>query len=676
MSKFLRSVAVSFHSSPVPPDLLVLMACVSEADRLDWMFRDDPDASFYDKACGSYLPYMQTTMKCFMSFASEHSKNLPVEARLDEYRGLCAQVTNSSLSENAYERIWSNATRHFQSYLPVPDAALTAPVVIPDNVVLPSLKYYRGTFYNLTAGFTFSLAINGFVAIIILLAVWARHSKSNGKLSRYVRSRVLIPAVFDTTHHSETRVLPFYKVILPTRGEAVTLACFLLANAGLSLYNYPVLSSKMDTKLFFLVRCIANRSGGLAFGLIPMTILLAGRNNFIQQLTGAPYSSLIFFHKWAARTMTFYAVVHSILWVAYVAIRMRVSLWYFFVSFAYWRWGVIATVASAVLVLHSVHILKAKQYEIFLVVHISLALIFLYGCWKHCAEFGWLGWIYLAAGLWVWDRICRAWRFLFASGGYKNAYAQVLSTSDEIFRITVPCVDKRHFKFFPGCYAFVYVNGRKWFWQSHPFTLMNSGEALHVLVRAKNGLTRDIFCALPSDGARLPLRIALEGPYGHEAPLRSYSNVLLLASGAGIPGPASYLQKLIDSHDHCEVIQCTFVWIVPSESLIDTMRDTLLTICKKIGKAHMKIQYKLLIYVTRSQGGNADLEWLPHEIELHKFRPSVETLIQDFCKESSGTIAIVSCANPGLDDLARRYIAQAIQVHPARIDYFDELQVW
>ncbi|SCU97592.1 LAME_0F20186g1_1 [Lachancea meyersii CBS 8951] len=673
MTSSWKTLALAFHSKPVSQSLQLLIACVSETNRFPWMYEDEPESSFYSKACGGYMPYMQTAMNCYVSLTE--GADLSLFEQLDNYKNACNALTGTNFSEVDIQHIWRNGTHFLQnSHIVGGLERLTAPIVLSEDVISATYLYCRYTFYNFVAAFNFNLVINGTVAILILCAIWARVSSSSTKFVRHVRSKYLVPALFDTTHHTESTALSFYKILFPTRGEALALSVFLLINTVLALYNYPVVSSNMDTKLFFMVRCLANRCGGLSFGLIPLTILLAGRNTLLSQLTGIPYSSFLFFHKWAARTMTFYATMHSLLWIFYACVRLKMSFWVSFFNFDYWTWGVWAALAATALIFHSIHTFKARQYEVFLTIHITLGIIFLVGCLKHCATFGWLGWIYLGAGFWMWDRVARLWRVLVNFGGYKNAFAYALPAQDELFKITVPYVESERFKFFPGCYGFIYILERRYFWQSHPFTLMRRKDNIEIIVRAKEGITRDLYERLPSDGTKVPLRVAIEGPYGHEAPLESYDNVLLITSGAGVPGPISYLSKAVERMS--ERGNYTFVWIVPTESFMDTMKSSLMSIGETMRAGCSKRQIKIQIFVTRPQLDARLSEWRPKEIDIYRYKPDVAELISTFCKNASGSIGIVSCANPGLDDRIRRHVSCEILSHDARIDYFDELQVW
>lgn len=651
-----------------------MISCVFETNQYSWLV-EDGDGPFYGKACGQYTPYMQTALHCFVKYSGEGS----TQDKLERYTNYCSRFAGSELGSQDYLMAWENATRYLQDgRLIAPGQPLSSPIVMPDEVVRGTLNYFHYIYYNFSAAFSFSVWINSAVAVAILVAVFANRSRANDKVTRFLRSKILVPAVFGTSHHSETRALPFYKVILPTRGEAVAMAVFIALNLVLAIFNYPLIKTKFDSKAIFLAKCVANRTGGLAFGLIPVTILLAGRNNIVQRLTGLPYSSMIFFHKWCSRTMTMYALVHAGAWMLYGIFGEPESVWSMFRTYAYWRWGTAALLASVVLIVHSIHSIKARWYEIFVVIHIAMALLFLWACLKHCSDLGWLGWIYLSLGLWGSERAARLWRLLIGFGGYQSGYAQLVSHEDHVYKIVVPHTRSRRFRFFPGCYAFLYIQAQPWLWQSHPFSLMTTDEGYEILVKAKDGLTRQLFDTLPHDvEARVPLRLALEGPYGHEAPLQRYQDVLVLASGAGIPGPISYLQKLVQ--DPASIRRFTFVWVVPTERLLSAMRDQLLRAAQLAAHADPKTLFEFQVYVTRPQlaaAANSRPAWIPPQIQLVHGRPDVRLLLTHFCKHASGDIAIASCANPTLDDLLRRYVSELIAYSDHRLDFYDELQVW
>lgn len=674
MKNSLRALAASFHSASIPVSLEVMITCVSVANEFQWLLDENhggspsPDA-FYDKACGGYVPYMQTSTDCFVHYNSD---SISLNDSLASYQRYCNAFSKSQLSFGQVYSIWSNGTRYLKNASDIDTSKyISTPFILPEHVVTPNLNSFHYIYYNFAAAFNFSIIINSLVFATLALLYLTKNTRLNNRVLRYIRSKFLIPPISGTTHHTETKLLHWYTTILPTRGEFVFLAFFVVINVILASYNYPLFKTKNEGKGIFLLKCVANRTGGLSFGLIPLIILLAGRNNLVQHMTGLPYSSMIFFHKWVARTMTFYGVLHGTLWCLYAFLEKAGLFRFYFENFSYWRWGIYISGAAVALLIQSIYCIKSRHYEIFLILHISLALFFLVGCYYHCEELGWTGWIFLSSGLWVIDRILRFWNICYKFGGYRHAHASIMSNENKIFKITIPNVDFEKFEFFPGCFAYLYVKGRKWFWQSHPFTLLKHGSDIEIVIKAKEGLTKNLFELLPTDGTRIPIRVALEGPYGHEAPVTDYSDVLLLTSGTGIPGPISYLEKVIEQQE--KVRKLHFVWIVPNEDFVNLMKENISDIFQKVSMGGMSVNIDF--FVTRPRDV-IDISWLPSEIHVHKGRPNIKVLIEEDLSNSTGDVAVVSCAIPQLDDEIRSCIGHSLPLNKHITHYYDELQVW
>lgn len=675
LATIVRAVAASFHSEVIPASLQLMFTCASQTNRYSWLIDQYPagngsELSFYSYACDACVPSIQTSLNCFLNYSIEE----PLIQAVSQYSRYCKAFTGSQISEEEYYSIWQNATGILRDVREIPaNVTLTVPVILSDKDVRSTYEQFRYVYYNFVAAFNFSVLINVLVALFILFMFTMRFFNINNKMTRYIRSKLIVPPVFGVSHHSESNVLPKYRVILPTRGETLTLTVFIIVNIILAAYNYPLLNIREDSKYTFLLRCVANRTGGLSFGLIPLMIILAGRNSIIQQLTGMPYSSMIFYHKWVARAMTLYGFIHGTLWIIYaLSDGLAAVFFYYLIDYGYWRWGMIIMLASVFLVVHSLYALKSFMYETFLVTHIVLAIIFLIGCLKHCADFGWLGWIYLAGICWIGERIMRLWRVYFLFGGYRNAYARIISLDDEIFKITIPDINFEKFKFFPGCYGYLYVHHRKWFWQSHPFTLMKATNNLEITIKAKQGFTKELFDLLPTEETTIPIRVALEGPYGHQAPIESYSELLIVSSGTGIPGPISYLAKAIEKPSSMKFVH--FFWIVPHESYLAMVHDKLNELfCTSLD--NRKTGFSVHFYVTRPRYPHR-IQPLPSKISLHYEKPNVKMIINQCIEKTHGSMAVISCANPRLDDFVRCTVAEAIPSTNHRVDYYDELQVW
>ena len=635
----------SFKSPEIPDAEVRLITCNLLAGQFQWGYTKSENDGFFGVCCGNYLPFAQTVMQCFVDLLQGDKV-----AAITEYTTYCNAYTGTNLSiENSLEQ-FANGSNHLISN---PGAGANyVPILLSSDVLKQNYYFFYYIYHNFKLAFDCSMMVN--ISIWIIICLLAIQKRLNCRLLRKVRSR--FTSTISTTHHTETKIFRWYLTILPTIGETWFLLIFLIINVLVSTIHYPLYESNTgEGKMVFLVKCVANRTGGLAFGLLPLTVLLAGRNNIISSLTGMPYCTMIFYHKWAARLMTIFGFTHGMLWSGYCLWKEAELLANYLKTTPLFRWGVIITDLSIILVLTSTYMWKSRRYELFLTLHIVLAAVFFYGCYKHCEELGWLGWIYLSVALWVMDRAIRLIKLL-RFGGMKLAYCTVLDSEHEIFQVSIP--NSGAMRFFPGCYAFLYVWNTRLFWHGHPFSLMKNGTDIIIIIKAKDGMTRELYNKLPKDGTIYPIRAALEGPYGHEAPVENYDHALFVTSGTALPGPISYLQRMHNMKDF------HFVWIISNERFLNYMRYALESLLQQ-RKGNFEI------YITRPL--SIDISWVPSTLSIHHGRPLLEDIIhQDLSKWKNSVV--VSCAMPFVDDQVRNYVAKEMQ--QGTVDFYDELQVW
>lgn len=632
-----------FKSEKIPDALVRLITCTQLAGLYEWDYVPSVEDGFYGMSCGKYVPFAQTVMQCFTDLLKGD-----VSGALTEYTSYCNAYTGTHCS---LKESFQNFTNGSNYLVDKPMSKNYGPIEFEYAVLAENFNYHYYIYHNFELAFNCSMVINIFVWIIVLLL--ALQKRINSPWLKKLRAK-FTPTI-GTTHHTESKIFGWYLTILPTRGETWFLLLFLVANVMVSCWNYPLFGSMNgEGKLIFLATCIANRTGGLAFGLLPLTILLAGRNNIISELTAMPYSCMMFYHKWAARMMTVYGCLHGALWILYCIWKQSGLLSMYLKADPLWSWGIFITFLSIVILLKSTYLWKSRNYEMFLTLHILFAILFFYGCFKHCETLGWLGWIFLSIGIWFADRLLRIIR-ISKFGGFKHAYGRILDTEHEIFQIRIP--NSHNFKFFPGCYAFLYVWNTKLFWHSHPFTLMRHNNEIEIIIKAKAGMTKELYEKLPKDGSQFPIRIALEGPYGHEAPIDKYDHALLVTSGTAVPGPISYLQSMQKIED------CHFVWVISNEKFLNYMRYSLEPLLKKRGIFD--------IYITRPLG--IDISWVPSVVNIYHGRPNIQEIVhQDLSKWKNSVV--ISCALPFIDDQIRNYVAE--EMKEGTVDFYDELQVW
>ncbi|RMD40947.1 hypothetical protein DV735_g4193, partial [Chaetothyriales sp. CBS 134920] len=219
----------------------------------------------------------------------------------------------------------------------------------------------------------------------------------------------------------------------------------------------------------------ANRTGVLSFANFAIAILFSARNNPIMIFARFSYNSCIAFHRWAMRLSTIQAIIHSILFTltyfwdgGYTAYSTEAAKPY------YW-WGIIATVIMALIVAFAILPLRKWQYELFLVVHIASAILFLIGCWYHIIErygknWGYEVYLYIAFAFWGGDRLARLIRIVAFHRSWRATSATAELLPGNVFvKLTVPL--RTNYKFKPGEYAFLYFPTVGKPYESHPFSI-------------------------------------------------------------------------------------------------------------------------------------------------------------------------------------------------------------
>lgn len=125
-----------------------------------------------------------------------------------------------------------------------------------------------------------------------------------------------------------------------------------------------------------------------------------------------------------------------------------------------------------ILLFHGVLWLRRASYEVFLILHILLAVFTIVGCWYHV--YYWKGftgvyelWIYLVCAVWFFDRLVRVLRV--AKNGVCRA--TVTEISADTVRVDVAGV---RWTLTPGRHAFVFFPTLQPLraWENHPFSVI------------------------------------------------------------------------------------------------------------------------------------------------------------------------------------------------------------
>ena len=290
----------------------------------------------------------------------------------------------------------------------------------------------------------------------------------NGVLDR-LKPR-LYPSIFKTYHD---RPLPFLLRIAPTVGQNLYILIAVLLNIISMSVGYKTLypdrvSQWYNNHYQELLAYWMWRTDALAFANMPILFLFSTRNNILLWLTNWSHSTYMLLHRWIARLFLFQVLLHSIIsLVLYVDDGLYASE----LGTPLWIWGCVATVASVVIVLTSILVIRQRAYELFLITHIVLSVICIVGCWYHVwvvdeGDFGYETWLYATIAVWFSDRLVRVARIL-KTGIHRARITEIGST---LVRVDVPGI---HWNM-PGHHVYLYFPTLHPLrpWENHPFSMI------------------------------------------------------------------------------------------------------------------------------------------------------------------------------------------------------------
>lgn len=271
-------------------------------------------------------------------------------------------------------------------------------------------------------------------------------------------------------------------------------------------------------------------------------------------LTGIPYQSFNFLHRWTGRIILVQSFVHAIIWtiVEGKLYQPQPSTYNKWISQRYMIWGCIAQGLINFLFVFSLRpVIRWTGYEFFSKSHLIVAGLYLGACWGHWEKLS--CWIIASLAIMGFDLVARVVRTWLIHTGYKDGsysfgFSSIPSAMETfqdptgtIIRVTFTHSHKaweigQHFYL-----TFPALN----IWQSHPFTpasnpSVSSPIQSHTyIIRACNGETAKLAALAESAANCYPRRVAstpviMMGPYGSSIINEEVSNILAISGGTGI----------------------------------------------------------------------------------------------------------------------------------------------
>lgn len=375
----------------------------------------------------------------------------------------------------------------------------------------------------------------------------------------------------------------------------------------------------------------ADRVGVLAYALTPLSILLSSRESILSLITGLPYQSFSFLHRWLGYIIVVQSVLHTIGW-SIIELRLyqpQPKVGVEWIKQLYMIWGVIAMfLLLSLFILSTPWAIRRTGYEFFRKSHYVLAIIYIGACIGHWSKLS----AFLIPALVVWfiDRAVRLVRtgllhYNYINGGsvmgFRGTDASIThfpdSVNGDIVRLDFkhaqePWAIGQHFYL---CFPKLSI------WQSHPFTPLSlpttrAGTSQHSYIfRAKGGMTKKVAELAGATVSRSSspeektisqspstCAVVLNGPYGvsEVENLTASTNVLCVAGGTGITYVLPVLLSQITNCGCSSTRKLQLIWAIRQQSDLNWIKSEL----DKLYEASKATNLKISIFVTREDPGS------------------------------------------------------------------------
>ncbi|KAF9451639.1 hypothetical protein P691DRAFT_337963 [Macrolepiota fuliginosa MF-IS2] len=361
-----------------------------------------------------------------------------------------------------------------------------------------------------------------------------------------------------------------------------------------------------------------DRAAHLATSQLPLIVALAGKNNIIAFLTGVSHEKLNVLHRAASRA------VLVLLWIHGLTRLVSGLPEQFDFTHDWVLSGALGLGALTLAAILSLRPIRTAAFELFLVSHIVLILVFLIAGYYHAREQGMGDYIWPALMIWALDRFLRGLRIiwnnrLWAVGDSRYSLATIELVSNDTIRLTLA----RRFKWKAGQHAYITLPAvSRLPFEAHPFTIASipddprapgargSGDNdIVFLIRGRSGMTARLRrLAARDDRTTITIPALVDGPYGCPPDLLKFTTNILIAGGSGISYTLPLLLNLIraqhgieNSRSHgikSEVRRVVFIWMIRDPEHLDWIYKTL---SEALEASPSTLSVEPRIYVTGSK---------------------------------------------------------------------------
>lgn len=408
-------------ADPYPePDELCLASCDLSISKQTFAGEDASDATA--QPCENTL-YIQSLYLCARSFCTE-SDIEPGRAFLsslcvdDGLSRLPPASIAANLSVQDAQVINSTSKGKKLNHTVIPDDALFKVSYLSTQSRAQGRytnRDYQGAVW-IFWGIVIGLATIVHTTSSALAGAWP--PKALAGVVRAIQSHVAIPLVLPGQSHPGA-----------TRLESIIILAFVIISlvlCGVEIVAYPASSlyASFPLQMWGLV---GRRLSSLALANIPLIWLFSMRNSPLIWMTGWSFATFNQFHRWIARLTVFELIAHAIAFTNFEFIKGAAPRYVSMYEEDWFRWGIVGLVCFSFMLILSLPVIRYRFYDIFLLLHIALAIVALVGVWYHLAQWHnyFNGYLYPVIAIWVLERLMRVIRvlvvFFFGPGGTGHA---------------------------------------------------------------------------------------------------------------------------------------------------------------------------------------------------------------------------------------------------------------
>ncbi|KAJ5970898.1 uncharacterized protein N7479_000816 [Penicillium vulpinum] len=535
-----------------------------------------------------------------------------------------------------------------------------------------------------------------------------------------LKKHLLYAPIWGDRHSREFRMFRLHMGSLPLRLEMICLLIYLSLNLIFIIVTVDWWRSDYPEKMFQL----KYSAGHLAVMNTPGLVLAAGRNNPLVQLLGISFDTFNFMHRWVGRVIAANAVIHMSAVLASQAYMYGKD----YIMYTMWQQrlytcGLLAILGFLCIFIQSLSPARHAFYELFLHLHIALAVFSFVALWYHLQHLLQQRVLLGTLILWGLDRAGRLGILLWRNLSSKPTTATVEILPGSVARVDVAVA--RAWRFRPGQYMYLYMPCLG-LWTSHPFTVAwsstsepfdasekrGSGDSLKnliggspttkmsILIKGQDGFTKKLLRKVEdSPEGRIQAMALAEGPFGGIHSLASYGTLLLIAGGIGITHPMSYLNEVIATFTEQKIAtrKVHLVWVIRSLdhlTWIQTFMADILNHESLIGPISTnghpyfhfpRLLLSITLYVTAHKDTveeyipQPDLPWMKCApptvpVSIYYGKPCMQSVLEKEKAEQVGAMAVSVCGPGGLGDSVREAVRN-VQGEKT-VDLFEETFSW